>query len=100
MVAIPMPNTLKESILFPLYRCGRFGGNIVYYTIDAFDFVYYPAADRLEYVVRYTCPLGSHTVYRGNRSDGNGIIVCSLVAHYTDALYIGKHGEILPYIFV
>ena len=80
---------------FPFHRGGGFGGYVVDYAVYGFYLVRYAAACFIKYVIGYARPVRSHKVVRRDRAERYGIAVRSRVAHYADALRIGKDREIL-----
>ena len=62
------PHTKKRDVfhhalfLFPLYRCGRFAGYIVYHAVDVFYFVDYSRRSFNQHVARNIRPVRRHSV--------------------------------------
>ena len=76
--------------LFPL-NCGRgFGGYIVDYAVYALYLVYYSAGCGVKHVIGDSRPVRGHKIACHNRSERNGVIVGSEVAHNADRAHIGK----------
>ena len=76
-----------KSILFPLNRRRRFGGDVVDDAVDAADFVDDAVRHARQHVVWYARPIGGHRVDRVDASDGARVFVGALVAHDAHALY-------------
>ena len=86
----------KALKLFPLNRCWRFGGDIVYHAVNAGNLIHNTAADLRQHLIGNPRPIAGHTVYAGNGTDRNGVVVGTPVAHNTHAADVRQNGEVLP----
>ena len=63
--------------LFPFNGAGGFGADIVYYAVDAVDFVDDSVGKGAEQLIRKMSPVCRHTIGAGDRSNGNHVFICS-----------------------
>src|ERR1700730_7549312 len=85
-----------RTLLLPLNRSRRFRRDVIYYAVDAADFIDDTSGNCFEDVVRERNPVSSHTVLRVHRANGAGVSVGTLVAHHADRHYGQQDGKRLP----
>ena len=81
--------------LFKLYSPRWFTCQIVEYSIDSSYLVDNSAHNSLKHLKRYLCRLSGHKVDGVDCAECNGIIISTLIAHYTDRTHVGESGKIL-----
>ena len=87
-------------LLFPLYRCWWFAGDVVDDAVDMVDFIDDADGNLLENFPWKFGKVSCHAVDRSDSADGNGVIIGASIAHNTDGAYTCVDGEVLPDIAV
>ena len=77
-------NRHSKMELLPLDGAGRFAGDVVTDSVDAFDFVANAGRNACQQFVGKPNPVGGHAVLTFDDAKDDRVFVGSLVAHYAD----------------
>src|ERR1700687_415417 len=81
---------------FPFNGAWRLRRDVIHYAVHAAHLIHDPIRNGLQHLIRQRNPVGGHAVFRMHGSDGAGVSVGTLIAHYSYRHYRQEHGERLP----
>ena len=87
-------------LLFPLYRCWWFAGDVVDDAVDVVNFVDDADRNLLEDFPWEFGKVSCHAIDRSDSADGNGVVIGTAVSHNADGADTCVDGKVLPNITV